>query len=42
MTWTPWHFLIVAISGWMNREQQQVIEYLRLRCGGHAGAWLAA
>jgi hypothetical protein len=29
MTWTPWHFLIVAISGWMNREQQQVIDYLR-------------
>jgi hypothetical protein len=28
MTWTPWHFLTVAISGWMNR-QQQVIEYLR-------------
>jgi len=29
MTWTPWHFLVVAISGWMNREQQQVIDYLR-------------
>jgi hypothetical protein len=29
MTWTPFHFLIVAISGWMNREQQQVIDYLR-------------
>jgi hypothetical protein len=28
MTWTPFHFLIVAISGWMNREQQQVIDYL--------------
>jgi hypothetical protein len=24
MTWTPFHFLVVAISGWMNREQQQV------------------
>jgi hypothetical protein len=24
MTWTPRHFPIVAISGWMNREQQQV------------------
>jgi hypothetical protein len=23
MTWTPFHFLIVAISGWMDREQQQ-------------------
>jgi hypothetical protein len=31
MTWTPWHLLIVAISGWMNREQQQVIDYLRER-----------
>jgi putative transposase len=29
MTWTPWHFLVVAISGWMNRERQQVIDYLR-------------
>jgi putative transposase len=28
MTWTPWYFLVVAIAGWMNR-QQQVIEYLR-------------
>ena len=27
MTWTPWHFLVVAISGWMNREQQQVIDH---------------
>ena len=24
MTWTPFHFLVMAISGWMNREQQQV------------------
>ena len=22
MTWTPWHFLVVAISGWLGREQQ--------------------
>ena len=29
MTWKPFHFLVVAIAGWMNREQQQVIEYLR-------------
>jgi hypothetical protein len=28
MAWTPWHFLVVAIAGWVNR-QQQVIEYLR-------------
>jgi len=25
MTWRPFHFLVVAISGWMNREQPQVI-----------------
>ena len=29
MTWKPFHFLVVAISVWMNREQQQAIEYLR-------------
>jgi hypothetical protein len=30
MTWKPFHLLVVAISGWMNREQQQVIDYLRI------------
>ena len=29
MTWTPWHFIIVAIAGWMNRQQQEVIAYLQ-------------
>ena len=29
MTLNPFAFLVTAISGWMNREQQQVIEYLR-------------
>ena len=29
MTWKPIHFVVVAISGWMNREQDRVIEYLR-------------
>ena len=29
MTWTPWHFIVMAISGWMNRQQQEVIDYLR-------------
>jgi hypothetical protein len=29
MTLKPWTFLTVAIAGWMNRQQQQVIEYLR-------------
>jgi hypothetical protein len=28
MTWNPWTFTVVAIAGWMNR-QQQVIDYLR-------------
>ena len=25
----PWTFLLVAVAGWMSREQQQVIDYLR-------------
>ena len=29
MTWTPWQFIMVALAGWMNRQQQEVIEYLR-------------
>ena len=29
MTLTPWTMITVAIAGWMNREQQQMIEYLR-------------
>jgi len=29
MVWTPWHFIVVAVAGWMNRQQQEVIEYLR-------------
>jgi len=28
MIWTPWHFFVVAVAGWMNRQQQEVIEYL--------------
>jgi hypothetical protein len=24
-----WHFLLVALAGWMNRQQQDVIEYLK-------------
>ena len=30
MTWKPLTFFAVTIAGWMNRQQQQVIEYLRL------------
>ena len=22
MTWTPWRFFMVAVAGWMNRQQQ--------------------
>ena len=29
MTWTPWRFFLVAIAGWMNRQQQEAIAYLR-------------
>jgi len=29
MAWTPWQFTVVAIAGWMNRQQQEVIEYLK-------------
>jgi len=29
MIWRPWQFIAVAVAGWMNRQQQEVIEYLR-------------
>ena len=32
----PWQFALIVIAGWMNREQQQVIEYLRKRSAGLA------
>jgi hypothetical protein len=25
----PWQLLVVILAGWVNRQQQQVIEYLR-------------
>jgi hypothetical protein len=25
----PFRFLLIAVAGWMNQEQQQVVEYLR-------------
>jgi len=25
----PWHLILVALAGWMNRQQQTAIEYLR-------------
>ncbi len=29
ITWTPWRFFLVAIAGWMNRQQQEAIAYLK-------------
>ena len=29
MTFKPWQFFMVALAGWMNRQQQDVIEFLR-------------
>ncbi len=26
--WKPWTFVAVAVGGWMNRQQQDVIAYL--------------
>ena len=25
----PWYFLVIALAGWMNREQCAVIEYVK-------------
>ncbi len=25
----PWHLLLVLLAGWVNREQQRVIDYLQ-------------
>jgi hypothetical protein len=30
MTWKPLHFFAVAIAGWINRRQQEAIEYLKV------------
>ena len=30
MTCSPWQFILVAIAGWMNRQQQEAIAYLRM------------
>lgn len=29
MLWKPATFILVAIAGWMNRQQQEVISFLR-------------
>jgi putative transposase len=26
---SPWHVVLVALAGWLNREQQKIIEYLK-------------
>ena len=25
----PFRFLLIAVAGWMNQEQQQIVDYLR-------------
>ena len=25
----PWHLMIIILASWVNRQQQEVIEYLR-------------
>jgi transposase InsO family protein len=30
MTFKPWTFFLVAVAGWMNRQQQDAIRYLRV------------
>ena len=30
MTFKPWQFFMVALAGWMNRQQQDAISYLRV------------
>jgi transposase InsO family protein len=29
MHWKPWHLITVAIAGWMNRQEQDAIEFLK-------------
>jgi hypothetical protein len=26
---SPWHVVLVALAGWLNREQQKIVEYLK-------------
>ena len=28
-TLTPFHLLVVSFAGWLNREQQKILEYLK-------------
>lgn len=27
----PWHLLLLSVTGWVNRQQQDVIAYLRTK-----------
>ena len=29
MAWKPWTLFMVAVAGWMNRQQQDVVSYSR-------------
>ena len=29
MSVAPWHFVVAMVAGWMNREQGDVIDYLK-------------
>jgi len=33
MTTKPWMMLVAMIAGWMNRQQQEIIEYLQAENG---------
>jgi hypothetical protein len=39
-SWTPFSFLVVCLSGWMNQHQQHVIHYL-IEETGFGGSKLA-
>jgi hypothetical protein len=26
----PWHLMVIFLASWINRQQQEVIEYLRI------------
>ena len=33
----PWHLVLIILTGWVNRQQQEVIEYLRTEKSGAQG-----
>jgi hypothetical protein len=34
MTFKPWHFIVVALAGWMNRQQVDFSHFGRRRTPG--------